>query len=466
MGSGGPKRAGITSGAIAFSVAAGRGGKGSVWIDEISFDQREPSNGNDQMPAVGASSALPGHEAALVFDSDPQTSWRSEPVTGPQWLLIDLLRERDYGGLVIDWAPDEFATSYRVLVSRDGESWDPAFSVAQGNGNRDYIYLPDGESRYIKLDLQESSRGQGYGIVNVEVKPFEFSASTNRFFEALAREAAPGTYPKYLTGKQTYWTVVGVNGDPKEALLNEEGMLEVEENGFSIEPFLYLDGRLLTWNSVQTRQELADGYLPIPSVIWEDTSVRLTVTAFAAGEPWLSNLYARYRVTNKADDVARGTPVSGSPPFPGEPALAVSEAFRRYHADPQSASRRGKGGGERGEGRSRAHSCERLRGRCFRAGAGHGFPSEGNLAGSVGRAGPIRLRVRGLRIRPGHTSSRGAGLPAGHPLLWLGSAPRVDNRSRERPPGRVRQSARQNKAVLGNCSEPRCPLVFPPKRRE
>ncbi len=306
-------------GAIAFSIAAGRGGKGSVWIDEIRFDQRVPSDGKDQTPVASASNTLPGHDAAFVFDPDLRTSWRSEPVAGPQWLLIDLLRERDYGGLIIDWEPYDYATSYRVLVSSDGANWDPALSVTQGNGGRDYIYLPDAESRFVKLDLQESSRGQGYGIANVEVKPFEFSASINRFFEALAADAPPGSYPKYFTGKQTYWTVVGVNGDPKEALLNEEGMLEVDENGFSIEPFLYVDGRLFTWSSVQTRQELAEGYLPIPSVTWEDGTIGLTVTAFAAGEPWLSNLYARYRVSNRGDTPLQGRLFLALRPFQVNP---------------------------------------------------------------------------------------------------------------------------------------------------
>ena len=61
-----------------------------------------------------------------------------------------------------------------------------------------------------------------------------------------------GTYPKYFSGKQTYWTVIGARGDDKEALMNEEGMLEVDKGAFSLEPFLYADGRLITWNDAQT----------------------------------------------------------------------------------------------------------------------------------------------------------------------------------------------------------------------
>ena len=46
--------------------------------------------------------------------------------------------------------------------------------------------------------------------------------------------------PKYLSGEQSYWTVVGVDGDQAEVLVNEEGMVEARKGGFSIEPFVYV----------------------------------------------------------------------------------------------------------------------------------------------------------------------------------------------------------------------------------
>src|SRR5205823_3110249 len=97
------------------------------------------------------------------------------------------------------------------------------------------------------------------------------------------------------------WTVVGVDGDDKNALLNEEGMLEVEKGGFSIEPYLYVDGRLVDWSNARTSQSLDEGYLPIPSVHWDFDQVGLDVTAFAAGERNASTLNALYRVENNRD---------------------------------------------------------------------------------------------------------------------------------------------------------------------
>lgn len=283
---------------IEIAIAAGSGGRGSVWIDNLRLEEREAPARSESPPKVSASTFIPGREPEHILEADPQTGWHSGALAPGQWLLLDFLKPREYGGVVIDWDPEDYATSYKVQVSDDGDNWTSVYSSGRGNGGRDYVYLPDGESRYIRLDLEHSSRDQGYGIRRLLVEPFTFSASPNQFFETIARDAPPGRYPKYFSGKQTYWTVVGVNGDDKKALLNEEGMLEVDSGAFSIEPFLYADGTLITWEAVQTTQSLAKGYLPIPSVTWRVGELTLSVTAFAAGQPGTSALYAQYRVAN------------------------------------------------------------------------------------------------------------------------------------------------------------------------
>jgi len=293
-------------GAIELAISAGEGGSGSFWIDDLGFEEREPAVQDGVPPDVQASTSLAGHEPPLLLDEDPATGWKSDPVPPTQWVMLDFRKNREYGGLVIDWDPDDYATAFEVQASNDGTRWTTSFATTTGHGGRDYIYLPDAESRFVRLDLQHSSRAQGYGIATLTVKPFSFSASPNDFFSAIARDAPAGTYPKYLDGRQTYWTLVGAGGDDQEALLNEEGMLEVGKGGFSIEPFLYADGALVTWHSVATDQELQDGYLPIPSVTWRHERLTLTVTAFAGGEPGASTAYVRYRIANRSD---RGVPV-------------------------------------------------------------------------------------------------------------------------------------------------------------
>ena len=283
---------------IEFAFAPGTPGKGSVWIDQLSFEEREPTHAYTLNPAIRASTAAEGQPPDAVLDPNPATRWRSGALAEEQWLLLDFLTPREYGGLVIDWDAEDYAVDYEVQVSDDGETWQTAYRVRDSDGRRDYLYLPDAESRYLRLNLQRSSRGRGYGISRVLVQSYEFSSSPNRFFEAVARDAPRGFYPRYFQGEQCYWTVVGVSGDSKEALLNQDGALEVDQGGFTIEPFLFADGRLITWADVDTRQDLAQGYLPIPTVRWEHESYWLSITAFAAGKLGESALYARYRLAN------------------------------------------------------------------------------------------------------------------------------------------------------------------------
>jgi hypothetical protein len=291
---------------LELAVSVGEGGRGAFWIDDLALEQREPAGPDGVAPLVSASTSLPDQEPALVLDESAGTRWRSEPLPREQWLLVDLQRNREFGRLVIDWDPLDYATAYQVELSSDGERWTTAFRTTTGRGGRSHVYTPDAESRLVRIVMQRSSRGRGYGIGAVAVKPLEFSASPNDFFQAIARDAPAGSYPKYFVGRQTYWTVVGAADDDRQALLNEEGMVEVDRESFSIEPFLFSDHGLLTWADVKTVQSLEGGYLPIPSTAWEHPHFRLTVTAFASPQPGRSTLYVRYRVENLED---HGEPV-------------------------------------------------------------------------------------------------------------------------------------------------------------
>src|SRR5262249_49941334 len=132
-------------------------------------------------------------------------------------------------------------------------------------------------------------------------EPPSFSDSPESFFEAIARDAPVGTYPKYFYGRQTYWTVVGVNGDGHEALINEEGMVEGDKGAFSVEPFLFNGQPLVTWQTPELTQSLEAALLPRPRVARRTDALTLTTSAFAAGPPGASTLYVRYRVKSQGD---------------------------------------------------------------------------------------------------------------------------------------------------------------------
>lgn len=299
---------------LEIAITAGNGGQGSVWLDELTFHPLPEVTPYDLTPVVTA----PGDAPDAILDGDPATAWHSGD-TDSVVVTVDFLEPREYGGLVIDWHADDYATAYTVEISDDGRSWEATYTVDGGNGGRDYLYLPEHTSQYVRLVLRQSSRGRGFGIRDVEVKPLDFASSPNVLFEAMAEDAPRGRYPRYLTKEQAYWTVVGVSGDTEEALMNTDGLLEVGKTSFSIEPFLYVDGQLVTWNDAAATPSLEDGYLPVPSVAWRHDGLALTTTAYAAGEAGASVLYARYRLQNEGAESKRGTLALALRPFQVNP---------------------------------------------------------------------------------------------------------------------------------------------------
>jgi hypothetical protein len=283
--------------AIELVVAAGPGGQGTVWIEGLRLEDTSYY----LTPLVEVTSALPGCEACHVWDPSPATCWRSAATDEPQRLVIDFQREREYGGLVIRWDRDRRPQAFEILLSRDGDEWQTCWSADQGVGEETDVYLPGAASRFLCLDLRQTSQREGFGIVGVEVQPHEFSRSINDFFSAIAQRAQAGLYPKYFLGRQTYWTPVGTGEDVTQALFNEEGLVEVDKGAFSIEPFLYADGRLITWADASLTQTLERNYLPIPSSEWQAGDLALRTTAFATGPCGASTLFIRYRVANDSD---------------------------------------------------------------------------------------------------------------------------------------------------------------------
>jgi hypothetical protein len=277
-------------GAIEFAVAAGPGGQGTLWIADLRLEDRTVY----APPRLRASGALPGHEPECAMDGRVDTSWRSD--TGPAWLEIDFGQVREYGGLILRWTPSPRERSFTLHGSDSGSQWRPLYAAPRSAGECSYVYLPHGASRYLRLEVDGAGAPDCPGLVAVDVQPFDFSRSLNAFFHHVAGHGARGRYPRWLYREQTYWTPVDIPDGAVPALLNEEGLLEVGRGGFSLEPFLYGDGILLTWADVAVTQALEGDCLPLPSSVWRHGDLRLTTTAFAAGLPGRVVLYVRYRV--------------------------------------------------------------------------------------------------------------------------------------------------------------------------
>ncbi len=293
---------------VEFVVSAGTGGKGRILVDDFKFEPIDDAAQPAGPPRVRASSSLSSSPPQITADGNVIHDWISAGAREHEQLTVDFQKVREIGGVVIYWDSSRFATAYDVELSDDGKEWTTAYAVRNGTGKKDYLYLPETEARLLRLQLKKSNDGRGYGLLRLEVKGAEFSASPNAFFTAIATapDMPRGYFPRIFLQEQTYWTIVGASGDTKEALLSETGSLEVDKAGFSLEPFLYVDGRLHTWNEMARSQTLEQNYLPIPSVHWEGEKLRLTITAFAAGEAGGALLVARYHLHNKSSAAVPG----------------------------------------------------------------------------------------------------------------------------------------------------------------
>jgi len=290
---GGPLR---ELGAIELAITAGPGGRGSVSFADLQFEDLSLTT----PPRVHASSAMPGHEPAHAIDASPATTWRSSLAAPPQWIALDFGREHEYGGLVIDWEPGAGPRAFDVQSSSDATHWATLWSARQAEGERSYVYLPGGRSRHLRLHLLEAAGSAGaFGIRTLDVRPFDFSRSLADFFHAVATAEPRGHFPRWLHREQSYWTSVGIPGASSAAIMNEEGMLEPDRGSFSLEPFLFTDGALVTWADVEPTIGLAKSELPIPSSTWRHRGLVLTTTAFAAADPAGRAARACYRLVNE-----------------------------------------------------------------------------------------------------------------------------------------------------------------------
>lgn len=283
-------------GSLEIAIAAGPGGRGCVRIADLRFEDlslKEP-------PLASASSSQPGHEPQRALDASAST-WCSSRGARSAWFALDFGHEYEYGGLVIDWAHGA-ARSFDVECSDDSVSWRVLASASQAEGERSYVYVPGGGcSRYLRLSLHElATDAQSFEVRTVEVRPFGFSRSLAEFFSAVAACEPRGHHPRWLHREQSYWTPVGVAGGTTAAILNEEGLLEPDRASFSLEPFLFADGKLLTWADAPTSVSLAQNKLPIPSSTWHCGDITLSTTAFATLEAGRPVTRVVYRVKTSA----------------------------------------------------------------------------------------------------------------------------------------------------------------------
>jgi hypothetical protein len=343
---GGPPR-GIA--ALEISVTAGEGGRGWIAFDQLALTSLPLPVADSVRPRVTASSSETGSSPDLAVLRDfyiaPRviattatgSGWHSAG-DGAQWLELDFGGVRQLGGLVLDWSTTDWPVDYDVQSSDDGLVWSVQRTVRGAAGDRRFIHLPALETARLRLALHRSSRGAGYGLRVLHLLADSVASTRSAFLERVAQASLPGTWPRPLAAQQSYWTVVGIPRDVRDAPFSEDGNVESRPGSFSVEPFLHDGATLLTWADGTTAQSLDDGALPIPTARRIGADLELATTSFATGTPGHSVVWIRYRVVNRRAGArtvqlfAAIRPVQVNPPwqFLGTPGGAAAVRSLRW----------------------------------------------------------------------------------------------------------------------------------------
>ncbi|MFZ4573610.1 MAG: hypothetical protein ACOYN0_04385 [Phycisphaerales bacterium] len=272
---------------VEFAIASKKGGRGTIYLDSLTL--REIAAPPDPLPApvVKASSAAVGSAEAPKLGSGGG-AWRPAPLDRTPSVVIDFGYERELSALTLF---GEALRSYSIWLSDDGVNFRESRRFEGRSGDEQLAPLWDVQSRFVRILFDRDDAGE-LAVHSVAVHgPEEYPDAA-----AVALRDAPK--------EQRYWTVLGRPDDVREALINEDGIVEVNSGGFSLAPRLVWGGRPLAMETVAV--DLVDGSLPMPVVKWKAGSVSGETRAWVTmdGPP---RLWVTYSV------LANGRPAPAAP---------------------------------------------------------------------------------------------------------------------------------------------------------
>ena len=281
--------------AVELVVASGTGGRGELCFERLALRQLPPP-APPTPPVAGASTARA--QAALAIDGDAKTAWRA-PLGAQHWQL-DLGAPRELSGVLVRWADGARAADFDLQFSDDGRAWR---TVRQVRGSaRDVLplWLPDSETRHLRLALRRGPHAAGYALAEVRAMSPADWPTLDAALRSLAQSLPRGRMPRAYLGQQNYWTLVGVDrGAANSALVSEDGAIEPRRAGPSLEPYVVDErGAVTGWSGAVAEHALRNGYLPLPQARFVAPEHTLAVEVGAEGSPERSQLIARYTLTN------------------------------------------------------------------------------------------------------------------------------------------------------------------------
>ncbi len=354
----------IDSHAVEFAWGpAGGGAPGQVAALELAFVGSREADGEvviedliledlDTPSRLRVRDALAGQEQTLPL---PAVGWRMAERDGESLLDVILHPAHPVTGLVLHWLPGAEPCALEVLGStpRDRDRI-PGMQALPANGQGSGVqtecsmplvtrraagaevsclyWLPVELGR-LQLRLRVAPCRAGVGLREIEILTPENARTPVDFLCEVARRQPRGRMPPSLLREQIDWTVVGDPCCPHQALLTVDGRAEPWHAGFSVEPFLVADGRVLTWADADCEpllQSMPTGrpepeptaeILPLPVATRRHSGLTLTTRAAAVRVAGVWGLLLHYTASGERSMLANTSlvvtlrPYQVSPPW-------------------------------------------------------------------------------------------------------------------------------------------------------
>jgi F5/8 type C domain-containing protein len=263
--------------------------------------------GTGLRPIITANPSAQTPSTEPLMDGDSRTAWQGSGDTD-ETIEIDLRRGFNLTGLHIEWG-ESYAADAVLEVSDDGEHWQTHAEMTGGIGRYDVVVGQERMARHLRLTLGElSDPSRPIEIKELSLRGVGEAISATMLYQSAAKKWPAGYYPEQARRRQSYWTVVGLPRDTEETLLDEYGSVEARAGRPMVMPYLVTDqGEMITAaDATELTQTLVDGWLPLPTVVWELEGLTLTIEVVPAGQPGASATFVRYRLTNTSDTSQQG----------------------------------------------------------------------------------------------------------------------------------------------------------------
>lgn len=247
---------------IEFAIASASGGKGTIWIDDLTYSPMPESLALDEpVTFIRTETDSIISQNIVLLDS-------FKPIALEGGIEIDLASPRPLGGFVLSWGKTKTVFDYTIQGRHTDSMWRTLSGRVRNESATDVVTF-DAETIDRVRIVPSGDWPASPVLESLEFLPIQAHENPNTLMEILAGSGQRTLLPECYSGERIFWTVSGLPGTSNEALLDELGSFEPVKAGPRIQPAIIVNGELHGgWDADTRSRSLLDGWMPIPTATW------------------------------------------------------------------------------------------------------------------------------------------------------------------------------------------------------